>query len=124
MFGSDGLFDPATWKIAGSYDSFFPVDTNIPVVKAYRRRRTAATASSSALRPTSRRRSSSSAVTRACADGKATRAEVRKLIAQTNIPAASRCSAFRIDFQRNGDLRHGGFGVYQIQSDGTYKRVG
>ena len=28
LFGSDGLFDPATWKIAGSYDSFFPVDTN------------------------------------------------------------------------------------------------
>ena len=35
LFGSDGLFDPATWKIAGSYDSFFPVDTKSGVVKAY-----------------------------------------------------------------------------------------
>jgi branched-chain amino acid transport system substrate-binding protein len=35
LFGSDGLFDPATWKITGSYDSFFPVDTNTGVVKAY-----------------------------------------------------------------------------------------
>ena len=35
LFGSDGLFDPATWKITGSYDSFFPVDTNAGVVKAY-----------------------------------------------------------------------------------------
>ena len=25
LFGSDGLFAPGVWKIAGSYDSFFPV---------------------------------------------------------------------------------------------------
>ena len=35
MFGSDGLFDPATWKITGSYVSFFPVDTSFAVVKAF-----------------------------------------------------------------------------------------
>src|SRR3954447_17462757 len=34
LFGSDGLFSP-DWKIAGSYDSFFPVASGDPIVKAY-----------------------------------------------------------------------------------------
>ena len=64
------------------------------------------------------------AVTKACADGTATRAEVRKDIALTNIPAAASVLGFKIVFQKNGELRYGGDGVFQIQSDGTYKRVG
>ena len=64
------------------------------------------------------------AITKACADGKATRAEVRKFIALTNIPAAQSVLGFRIVYQKNGELRYGGFGVFQIQSDGSYKRVG
>ena len=28
LFGSDGLFDPRTFKIAGSYVSFFPCTTH------------------------------------------------------------------------------------------------
>src|SRR4029077_15625446 len=35
LFGSDGLFAPGTWKIAGSYDSFFPIASGDPIVKAY-----------------------------------------------------------------------------------------
>ena len=64
------------------------------------------------------------AITRACKDGKATRAEVRAQIARTNIPAPLSILGFRIVFQKNGELRFGGFGVFQIQSDGSYKRVG
>ena len=64
------------------------------------------------------------AITKACADGRATRAEVRKFIALTNIPAARSVLGFRIVFQKNGELRFGGYGVFQIQADGTYKRVG
>jgi hypothetical protein len=64
------------------------------------------------------------AVTRACKDGKATRAEVRAQIARTNIPAAQSVLGFKIVYQKNGELRYGGFGIFQIQSDGTYKRVG
>ena len=35
LFGSDGLFAPGVWKIAGSYDSSFPYNPTDPVVKAY-----------------------------------------------------------------------------------------
>jgi branched-chain amino acid transport system substrate-binding protein len=123
LFGSDGLFDPATWKITGSYDSFFPVDTNTGIVKAYAKAHGGdgeyfGAPSYAAMQVIV------GAVTRACADGKATRAEVRKFIALTNIPAAKSVLGFRIVFQKNGELRYGGFGVFQIQSDGSYKRVG
>jgi branched-chain amino acid transport system substrate-binding protein len=123
LFGSDGLFDPATWKIAGSYDSFFPVDTNVGVVKAYAAAHKGDGEYFGA--PTyAATQVVVAAVTRACKDGNATRAEVRKQIALTNIPAAQSILGFRIVYQKNGELRYGGFGVFQIQSDGTYKRVG
>src|SRR3954449_6296622 len=35
LFGSDGLFAPGVWKIAGSYDSAFPYNPTDPIVKAY-----------------------------------------------------------------------------------------
>lgn len=123
LFGSDGLFDPSTWKITGSYDSFFPVDTNAGVVKAY----AAAHGGDGEYFGTPTYAATQvlvGAITRACSDGKATRAEVRAQIAKTNIPAAQSVLGFRIVYQKNGELRYGGFGVFQIQSDGTYKRVG
>ena len=36
LFGSDGLFDPDTFKIPGSLVSFFPIDLTDPVIRAYR----------------------------------------------------------------------------------------
>jgi len=123
LFGSDGLFDPATWKITGSYDSFFPVDTNNPVVKAY----AAAHGGDGEYFGAPSYAATQvvvGAITRACKDGKATRAEVRSQIAKTNIPAPLSVLGFRIVFQKNGELRYGRFGIFQIQSDGSYKRVG
>lgn len=123
LFGSDGLFDPSTWTIAGSYDSFFPVDTNAGVVKAY----AAAHGGNGEYfgAPTyAATQVLVGAITKACADGKASRAEVRKYIALTNIPASASVLGFKLKFQKNGELRYGGFGVFQIQPDGTYKRVG
>ena len=123
LFGSDGLFDPATWKIEGSYDSFFPVDTNTAVVKAY----AAAHGGDGEYfgAPTyAATQVVVGAITKACADGTATRAEVRKYIALTNIPADQSLLGFKIVYQKNGELRYGGFGIFQIQPDGSYKRVG
>jgi branched-chain amino acid transport system substrate-binding protein len=123
LFGSDGLFDPATWKIAGSYDSFFPVDTNAGPIKAYAAAHNGDGEYFGA--PTyAATQVVVGAITRACKDGTATRAEVRQQIAKTNIPAAQSILGFKIVFQRNGELRYGGFGIYQIQPDGAYKRVG
>jgi branched-chain amino acid transport system substrate-binding protein len=123
LFGSDGLFDPSTFKINGSYVSFFPVDTNTGVVKAY----AAAHGGDSETFGAPSYAATQvlvGAITRACKDGTATRAEVRRQIALTNIPAAQSILGFRVVFQKNGELRFGGFGVFQIQSDASYKRVG
>ena len=122
MFGSDGLFDPATWKIAGSYDSFFPVDTNSLVVKAYEKAHGGDGEFFGAPSYVAAQ-VATIAITRACTDGKATRAEVRQQMGKINIPQKLSLLGIRIDFQKNGNLRHGGFGVYQIQTDGSYKRV-
>jgi branched-chain amino acid transport system substrate-binding protein len=123
LFGSDGLFDPATWKITGSYDSFFPVNTNSAVVKAYAKAHGGDGEYFGA--PTYvATQVATMAITKACADGKATRAEVRKDIAKVNIPQKTSLLGVRIDFQKTGDLRHGTFGIYQIQSNGAYKRIG
>src|SRR5919197_6468531 len=35
LFGSDGLFAPGVWKIAGSYDSAFPYNPASKIVQAY-----------------------------------------------------------------------------------------
>jgi branched-chain amino acid transport system substrate-binding protein len=123
LFGSDGLFDPATWKIPGSYDSFFPVDTNAGPIKAY----AAAHGGEGEYfgAPTyAATQVVVGAITRACKDGKATRAEVRQQIALTNIPASQSILGFKLVYQKNGELRFGGYGIFQIQSDGSYKRVG
>src|SRR4051794_28288441 len=121
LFGSDGLFDPATWTIAGSYDSFFPVATDDPTVTAYAKAHGGngeyfGAPSFVAAQVVVQ------AVTTACKDGKATRAEVRRLIARTNLKKT--ILGLPVAFTAAGDLKGGSFGIYQIQSNGAYKRVG
>jgi hypothetical protein len=63
------------------------------------------------------------AVTRACADGKATRAEVRKQIAKTKLKTT--ILGFQVAFARSGEMRApANYGIYQIQSNGSFKRIG
>jgi branched-chain amino acid transport system substrate-binding protein len=122
LFGSDGLFSP-DWTIAGSYDSFFPVDTSGAVVAAFEKAHKGdgeffgapsyVAAQIAVL-----------AITKACADGKATRAEVRAAIPTIKVGQKASLLGTRVVFLKNGNLRYGGFGVYQIQSDGSFKRVG
>jgi branched-chain amino acid transport system substrate-binding protein len=122
LFGSDGLFSP-DWKTAGSYDSFFPVNTNDPAVKAFAKAHggdgqyfgapSYVAAQVDAL-----------AITSACkaGHGKTTRTAVRKAIAKTKLKTS--ILGFGVSFKKGGDLKGGGFGVYQIQSSGSFKRVG
>jgi branched-chain amino acid transport system substrate-binding protein len=121
LFGSDGLFAPGTWKIAGSYDSFFPVDTANSVVKAY----VAAHKGNGEYFGAPSYVAAQvvvGAVTKACADGKASRAEVRKDIAKTKLKSS--ILGLPVSFTAGGDLKGGGFGIYQIQSNGSFKRIG
>jgi branched-chain amino acid transport system substrate-binding protein len=120
LFGSDGLFSP-DWKIAGSYDSFFPVASGDPNVKAYEKAHHGngeffGAPSFVAAQVIV------NAVTTACKDGKASRTEVRKLVAKTKIKTS--ILGLPVAFSAGGDLKGGGFGIYQIQSNGSFKRVG
>jgi branched-chain amino acid transport system substrate-binding protein len=123
LFGSDGLFDPANFTIAGSYDSFFPVDVSSATIKAYAASHggkqdyfgvPSYVAAQVAV----------NAVQKACAagKGKTTRAAVRKMVAKTNLKAT--LLGIPVTFTTNGDVRGGGFTIYKIGTNGVYSKVG
>jgi len=122
LFGSDGLFAPGVWKIAGSYDSAFPYNPADPVVKAYLKAHHG-NGEFFGLPSYVAAQVVVGAVTKACADGKATRTEVRKLIAKTKLKTS--ILGFPVSFASTGEMRlPASYGIYQIQSDGSFKRVG
>ena len=122
LFGSDGLFAPGIWKIAGSYDSAFPYNPNDPVVKAYIKAHKG-NGEFFGLPSYVAAQVVVTAVTKACADGKATRAEVRKAIAKLKLKTS--ILGFPVSFARTGEMRAPAtYGVYQIQSNGSFKRIG
>jgi branched-chain amino acid transport system substrate-binding protein len=123
LFGSDGLFDPGNFTIAGAYDSFFPVDVASSTIKAY--------ASSHGgkndyfgVPSYVAAQVAVNAVEKACkaGKGKTTRAAVRKAVASTNIKAT--LLGIPVSFTANGDVRGGGFTIYKIGTDGVYSKVG
>jgi len=122
LFGSDGLFSP-DWKIAGSYDSFFPVSptnsTVLAFVKAHHGNGEYFGAPSYVAAQVE-----VLAITKACklGHGSTTRAAVRKQIAKTNIKTS--ILGFGVSFSKAGELhRQATFGIYQIQKNGTFKPV-
>ena len=122
LFGSDGLFAPGVWKIAGSYDSAFPYNPASSVVKAYIKAHKG-NGEFFGLPSYVAAQVVVGAVTRACADGKATRAEVRRQIAKTKLKTT--ILGFPVSFTTAGEMRTpANYGVYQIQSDGSFKRIG
>lgn len=122
LFGSDGLFAPGTWKIAGSYDSAFPYNPADPVVKAYISAHHG-NGEFFGLPSYVAAQVVVGAVTSACVDGKATRAEVRKQIAKTKLKTS--ILGFPVSFAASGEMRTpANYGIYQIQSNGSFKRIG
>jgi branched-chain amino acid transport system substrate-binding protein len=123
LFGSDGLFDPDNFKIAGAYISFFPVARTSPLITQYRRTHGGdpdyfGAPSYAATQVVV------NAIDRACRNGQATRAEVRAQIRRTDIAARASVLGLRIRFDANGDLRGGRFGIFRIATNGAYNPVG
>jgi branched-chain amino acid transport system substrate-binding protein len=122
LFGSDGLFAPGIWKITGSYDSAFPYNPNDPIVKTYIRAHHG-DGEFFGLPSYVAAQVVVGAVTRACANGTATRAEVRKQIAKTKLKTS--ILGFPVRFSPAGEMRSpASYGIYQIQSNGSFKRIG
>jgi branched-chain amino acid transport system substrate-binding protein len=123
LFGSDGLFSP-DWKIAGSYDSFFPVNTGNSVVTGFVKAHGGDGQYFGAPSYVAAQ-VETLAITKACkaGHGKTTRLAVRKLIAKSKLKSS--ILGFPVSFAKGGDLHApASFGIYQIQKDGSFKRVG
>jgi branched-chain amino acid transport system substrate-binding protein len=132
LFGSDGLFDPDNFKIPGSLVSFFPINLRSKVIGAYRRGPGGGQSELFGLPSYVAADVVVRAVDKACANGSATRAEVRRFIARTNIPKSQSLLGFAVRFVQNvraplgpGDMqRPADFGIYRISPNGTYSRIG
>jgi branched-chain amino acid transport system substrate-binding protein len=123
LFGSDGLFDPSTFKIAGSYVSFFPVSRVSKIVTSYKRSHGGNPEFFGA--PTYEAvHAVVLAAQMACKNGSATRAEVRRDLFKVNVPASKSLLGLPVKFSKNGDLTAGRFGIYKISTAGNYNPVG
>jgi branched-chain amino acid transport system substrate-binding protein len=132
LFGSDGLFDPDNFKIPGSLVSFFPINLKSKLIAAYRRGPGKGSSELFGLPSYVAAEVIARAVDKACANGSATRAEVRRFVNRTNIPKKQSLLGFTVRFVQRvkaplgpGDMeRPADFGIYQISSNGAYNRVG
>jgi branched-chain amino acid transport system substrate-binding protein len=121
VFGSDGTFAPGTFKFVGAYMTSFPVDLKSSALAAYKR----AHGGKSELfgLPTYvAAQIVTLALDKACKNGSATRAEVRRLVAKTNLRTT--LLGFQVRFAANGEMRSpADFAVYKIAKGGVYQRV-
>ncbi len=132
LFGSDGLFDPDNFKIPGSLVSFFPIDLKSKVISAYRRGPGGGKSDLFGLPSYAAADVVARAVDKACANGSATRAEVRGFMSRTNIPKKQSVLGFAVRFVQRlrsplgpGDMeRPADFGIYRISNNGVYARIG
>ena len=131
LFGSDGLFDPDNFKIPGSLISFFPINLSSPTIAGYRRGLGGGSSDLFGLPSYVAADVVARAIDRACRDNRATRLEVRRNVALTNIPRSQSLLGFQVRFVQRlaaplgpGDMqRPADFGIYRIQPNGTYVRV-
>jgi branched-chain amino acid transport system substrate-binding protein len=132
LFGSDGLFDPDTFRIPGSFVSFFPIDLRDPVITAYRRGPGGGQSQLFGLPTYSAVQVVARAIDRACRNGTATRREVRLNVARVVILQRHSLLGFTQRFVTGrgnfplgpGDMqRPADFGIYRIEANGAYVRV-
>jgi branched-chain amino acid transport system substrate-binding protein len=131
MFGSDGMFDPDSFKIPGSYVSFFPVDLKNGILTAFRKGPGGGKSELFGLPSYMAAAVVGDAIDRACKNGTASRAEVRREINKTNIPKRKSLLGFNTKFVQKpkapvgyGDMATpANFGIYKISANGVYVRV-
>jgi branched-chain amino acid transport system substrate-binding protein len=131
VFGSDGLFAPGTFTAVGSYVSAFPIDFSSAPLKAYQRGH-GGKAEAFGLPSYTAALVNATAIDKACKNGTASRAEVRKFIKKTNLAKAKTLLGFPVRFlskkagtaQGPGDMKSpANFAVFHIVSGGKYVRV-
>jgi branched-chain amino acid transport system substrate-binding protein len=126
VFGTDGAYSPSQFKPRSGYVSVFAPDLHFdPAARAIIReyRRFVSKDTSGAFGPATYMAGwvAMNAISRACANGSATRAEVVQMTRRTSVPSII---GPRIQFDAKGDLKGGGaFVIYKI-ANGKYSPVG
>ena len=131
LFGSDGLFDPDSFKIPNSLISFFPINLQSTVIGAYRRGPGGGKSDLFGLTSYVAADVVTRAIDKACANGRATRAEVRRFINRTLIPLKQSLLGFPVRFVQQprpplgpGDMQNpANFGIYRVNPNGAYVRI-
>ena len=132
LFGGDGLYSPDDFKLPGSHVTAFPVALGNRTIRAYQRGPGRGSSDLFGLPSYVAVDVAARAVEKACANGQATRAEVRRFIARTNIPKAQSLLGFPVRFQQTvklplgpGDMRTpAAYIVYRINANGQFVKVG
>ena len=123
-FGSDGTFDSSKFNTSGSYISFFAPDVttisaDAAVVSRFHKAFPGATSPFGAPNYVLAQMYAN-AITKACKDGKISRAEVRKDFAKVSLPSTILGTPIR--FTANGDLAGAKFHIFKIVN-GKYQTV-
>ncbi|HEY1365773.1 MAG TPA: branched-chain amino acid ABC transporter substrate-binding protein [Gaiellaceae bacterium] len=124
VFGSDGTFDSSKFNVSGSYVSFFAPDvTTLPedkaIVAAFHKQFPGGTSPFGAPNYVAAE-ILATAVSGACADGTASRAEVRSRVAK--VALESTILGDPIAFTRNGDVANVKYHIFKIEG-GKYIKV-
>jgi ABC-type branched-subunit amino acid transport system substrate-binding protein len=125
FLGTDGTFDSSKFKVPGAYISSFSLDIHDVAVAApyvsqfeskYGKTNSFGAPTFVAVQMIAM------GISNACADGKATRSEVRAAIGKVSLSTS--LLGKPIAFQSSGDVKGGvGFTIFQIGSDGQYNVV-
>jgi branched-chain amino acid transport system substrate-binding protein len=119
LMGSDGLFAPEFESLSGVYTSFFPINPTDPTIKAYARAHGGDTDYFGAPSYVAAQ-AVGGAIDRACADGRATRGEVRRQVRKTNLKKT--LLGLPLSFDKNGDMTKRPFGIYESKN-GKFARI-
>ncbi len=124
VFGTDGAYSPSQFKPRSGYVSVFAPDLHFDpkaraVIAEYRKFVKKDT--SGAFGPATYMAGwvAMTAIEKACADGTATRAEVVRNVATSNVPSIIGAN---VRFDKKGDVRGGKFVIYKI-ANGKYSPV-
>jgi ABC-type branched-subunit amino acid transport system substrate-binding protein len=125
FLGTDGTFDSSTFKVPGSYISSFSLDIHdVPIAAPYVKQFESKYGKTNSFgAPTFVAvQMIAMGIANACADGKATRSEVRADVGKVSISTS--LLGKPIAFQSTGDVKGGvGFTIFQIGADGQYNVV-
>ena len=125
FMGTDGTFDSGQFKSAGAYISSFSLDINdVPIARPFVtqfKSRFGDTISFGAPSFVAVQ-AIAMGISAACADGKVSRAEVRKAIGKVKM--SNTLLGAPVAFDKQGDVAGGvGFSIFRIGNDGSYNIV-